>query len=94
MLVGAFFAYSQGKEINKRIGREDYGVFFWKGVELNEEYSGLVVMAEGRYSTAILYLAGSMIMLLFGMVSIFANRREQQLLNLIEEIKESGSEGH
>ena len=84
MLGASFIAYSQGSKLSESIKSEEYGSFFWNGVDENSHYSGWRILAENRYSSAALYFGGSILMFALFWSGIMTHRRELQIVELIK----------
>jgi surface polysaccharide O-acyltransferase-like enzyme len=87
VLVCAIIVFNQGKKVNKIIERSEYGEFFWHGVNVENEYSGWVILAENRYSTAALYLGLAIFLFTGGFVAHMNYRRNEAILDRITELK-------
>lgn len=79
--------YQQGKRANEIAGGSEYGSMFWRGIDINEEYLGMIVFAENRYSTAALYVGASVFMFVTAFCFFLTYRREMEILNVLERLK-------
>jgi len=93
LLVGCFqiivsgIVYAQGKKVNEMIGRDEYGIFFQDDFDTKKSYSGWKVVAEGRYSAAMLYLGSGLFLCALSVSSFWVLKRDSELLDTIEKLK-------
>ena len=86
-IVASGIVYAQGKKINDTIGRDAYGIFFLDNFDKNQSYSGWKVIAEGRYSAAMLYLGSGLFLCALSVSSFWVLKQESELLHTIEKLK-------